>query len=65
MTQILIIPAFNEADRIATVLERVAAADTGCQVVVIDDGSADDTGVIARRRGATVLRRHPARWCNP
>ena len=58
MTPVLIIPAFNEADRIATVLERVAAAGTGCQVVVVDDGSADDTAAIARRCGATVLH-HP------
>ena len=58
MTPVLIIPAFNEADRISTVLERVAAADTGCQVVVVDDGSADDTAAIARRCGATVLH-HP------
>jgi len=55
---ILIIPAFNEGERLQAVLERVTAADTGCEVVVVDDGSHDDTGAVAARAGATVLR-HP------
>jgi glycosyltransferase involved in cell wall biosynthesis len=55
---VLVIPAFNEGARLAHVLEAVAAADTGCEVVVIDDGSRDDTGAIAARCGAAVVR-HP------
>jgi glycosyltransferase involved in cell wall biosynthesis len=58
MKSVLIIPAFNEADRIGAVLEHVATADVGCDVVVVDDGSSDETGAVARRHGARVLR-HP------
>jgi glycosyltransferase involved in cell wall biosynthesis len=55
---VLIIPAYNEAPSLGSVLERVAAADAGFEVVVVDDGSQDSTAEIAARAGATVLR-HP------
>lgn len=55
---VLIIPAYNEAETLHGVLERVALADAGYEVVVVDDGSQDDTAEIAKRAGATVLR-HP------
>jgi glycosyltransferase involved in cell wall biosynthesis len=38
-----IIPAFNEGRTIATVVERVRALPFGKQIVVVDDGSTDDT----------------------
>ncbi|MBW3546929.1 MAG: glycosyltransferase family 2 protein [Actinobacteria bacterium] len=54
----VVIPARNEA---ATVVANVAAA-RGCrfsrQVVVVDDGSSDDTAERAGAAGARVLRRH-------
>lgn len=57
MTQLaVVIPAYNEADRIA---DTVAAATTlpGVDfVTVIDDGSRDGTDRIARQAGASVLR---------
>ena len=52
----VIIPAWNEADRItATVLaaSKLAGADV---VVVVDDGSADDTATRAAAAGAAVVR---------
>ena len=52
---VLIIPAYNEEEALHDVLVRVAEADSGCEVVVVDDGSQDDTGNIAARAGATVL----------
>ncbi len=56
-----LIPAFNEAATIAQVLERLDALDLDKQVIVIDDGSADDTAEIAeswgrRNAGLTVIR---------
>src|SRR6056297_857910 len=47
------IPAYNAATSIGEVVERVAAfAD---DVVVVDDGSADETAVRAREAGASVV----------
>lgn len=55
---VLIIPAYNEAATLAQVLSDVSLAETGCEVVVIDDGSQDGTSAIAERAGARVIR-HP------
>jgi glycosyltransferase involved in cell wall biosynthesis len=52
----VVIPARNEADRIrATVTAAAGLAGVGL-VVVVDDGSADATGDLARRAGAAVMR---------
>jgi glycosyltransferase involved in cell wall biosynthesis len=55
---VLIIPAYNEGERLEELLERIAEAASACEVVLVDDGSDDETGPIAARAGATVLR-HP------
>jgi len=57
-TTLLLIPAFNEAEHLPAVLEAVASARLGCEVVVIDDGSSDATAAVAARHGARVIR-HP------
>jgi|ERR1035437_6857251 glycosyltransferase involved in cell wall biosynthesis len=49
-----LIPAFNEASYIANVVE--GARQQVDKVVVIDDGSGDETAQIARTAGATCLR---------
>ncbi len=49
-----LIPAYNEAGRVAEVV--AAAARAVSRVVVIDDGSADATGEVARQAGAEILR---------
>ena len=55
MTKIcILIPVLNEAQTIATVVSSLRAQNL--DVVVIDDGSTDDSGAIARRNGATVIR---------
>jgi len=53
MTPLLLIPAFDEA---ATVARVVAAARRHGPVLVVDDGSGDDTASVARAAGAEVLR---------
>ena len=55
----VIIPVYNEEDRIGGVLERFAPGLVD-EVVVIDDGSTDATGSILAASGATVIR-HPVR----
>jgi len=55
-TIMVAIPAFNEGAMIADVVASAAThADT---VLVVDDGSSDDTGKIASEAGADVVR-HP------
>ena len=51
-----LIPAWNEGPRIGGVLKAVANHPRLAQVIVIDDGSTDDTGAVARSFGVTVLR---------
>lgn len=53
---IALIPAYNEAARVGDVVTK--ARPSVDQVVVIDDGSADETSASAERAGAMVIR-HP------
>jgi glycosyltransferase involved in cell wall biosynthesis len=59
----IVIPAYNEAGAIrgtiASIDQALAGAFTGgLEILVVDDGSTDDTGAIAAGSGATVAR-HP------
>jgi glycosyltransferase involved in cell wall biosynthesis len=51
-----LIPAYNEANTIGEVLDRIAALGLDAQVVVVDDGSTDATAAIAEEKGAQVIR---------
>ena len=51
-----LIPAYNEAATIGEVLRRIAMLDLDAQVIVVDDGSSDETAAIAEAAGATVVR---------
>lgn len=53
---IAVIPGYQEGPRIAAV---VAAARQYLPVVVVDDGSTDDTAAQAEAAGATVIRQAP------
>jgi len=52
---LVVIPALNEAGRVGKVIAG-AREHGGADVVVIDDGSTDDTAAVAALHGATVLR---------
>lgn len=52
----VVIPARNEADRIRQTVTAAAGLPGVGLVVVVDDGSRDGTGTVARRAGAVVLR---------
>lgn len=56
---IALVPAHNEAPRIAAVVEGLVRQ--GLPVLVVDDGSVDATGDVARDAGAQVLRLEPNR----
>ncbi|MDR2587411.1 MAG: glycosyltransferase family 2 protein [Coriobacteriales bacterium] len=51
-----LIPAFNEADTIAATVAAVRGLEGVERVLVIDDGSTDETAAIARQAGAELLR---------
>ena len=53
-----IVPAYNEAASIGRVVAELRHRAAGFDVLVIDDGSTDDTADIARAAGAEVVR-HP------
>ncbi|MCS6936693.1 MAG: glycosyltransferase family 2 protein [Candidatus Bipolaricaulota bacterium] len=50
-----VIPAYNEAERIAAVLEPLKRVPAVRQVIVVDDGSTDGTAHVARHHGAQVI----------
>jgi len=56
VTVVAIVPAKDRADRIAATVAALVSLDAIDRVVVVDDGSADDTASRASRAGATVLR---------
>jgi glycosyltransferase involved in cell wall biosynthesis len=54
----VVIPAFNEAAAIGRVVSGLRAAGRWHEILVIDDGSSDETGAVASAAGAIVVR-HP------
>jgi glycosyltransferase involved in cell wall biosynthesis len=54
----VIIPAFNEDDIIADIVNRVKSLHPDFDVLVIDDGSTDNTAAEAQKAGASVYS-HP------
>ncbi|MEP6757307.1 MAG: glycosyltransferase, partial [Chthonomonadales bacterium] len=52
----VVIPAFNEAERIGETLRAIQSGGFAGEIIVVDDGSSDATADIAERLGATVLR---------
>lgn len=55
---VVVIPAKDEAARIVATIEAVRRIPDVAAVVVVDDGSGDDTGRLAAEAGAAVVR-HP------
>jgi len=57
-TTSVIVPAFNEGPAVAEVVTALRAAAGWREIIVIDDGSSDDTSTRAASAGARVVR-HP------
>lgn len=54
----VIIPAFDESGSIAELIGEIKKKYPDCEVVIIDDGSSDDTADVAAKAGALVYS-HP------
>jgi glycosyltransferase involved in cell wall biosynthesis len=54
----IVIPAYNEGASIGAVVSELLASASWHEVIVVDDGSSDDTGANATAAGARVIR-HP------
>lgn len=54
MSVLVIIPAYNESQKIGSIVR--AVRERGYDIVVVDDGSSDETYNEAQRAGAKVLR---------
>ncbi len=52
----IVIPTYNEAATIGDIIKRIRAVGSKFEIIVVDDGSADDTAAQARAAGATVIR---------
>jgi glycosyltransferase involved in cell wall biosynthesis len=57
----IVIPAKNESDRIQATVKAAADLPGADVLIVVDDGSRDDTAAAAESAGAMVLR-HPRNW---
>lgn len=55
LRSIAIVPAYNEAESLGTVLEEIRAADPDLDVVVVNDGSTDASANVAAAAGAAVV----------
>lgn len=57
-TVTVVIPAFEEAAAVGVVVQSLRATANWREVLVIDDGSADETSIVAATAGARVIK-HP------
>jgi len=52
---LIVIPAYNEEEHIADVLRYVREIDLSADILVVNDGSTDETSAISKREGVSVL----------
>jgi len=52
----IVLPAKNEAAALAELLPRLRKAQPGAEIIVVDDGSSDDTATICTHSGVTTVR---------
>lgn len=58
MKPIAVIPTYNEADNIISMIDRLQSAVPGIAILVVDDGSPDGTADLAQSRVEVLKRTH-------
>ncbi|MEB2529386.1 glycosyltransferase, partial [Kocuria rosea] len=53
---LIVMPAWNESEAIGDTIRDIQRVEPGMDILVVDDGSRDDTARIAAEAGAVVLR---------
>ena len=53
---LIVIPSFNEEESLPAVLDALGTLVPPSSIVVVDDGSTDDTSAVAVRRGVRLIR---------
>jgi glycosyltransferase involved in cell wall biosynthesis len=56
LRRLAIVPAYNEAEAIESVISELRAVDPELEIVIIDDGSTDGTAARAEKLGVDVVR---------
>ncbi|TDK30048.1 glycosyltransferase family 2 protein [Luteimonas terrae] len=51
----IVLPAKNEAEGLRRTLPKLATCQPGAELIVVDDGSTDETAEVARQHGACVV----------
>lgn len=51
----VVVPAYNEEARLGASLDRIRTSLPNAELLVVDDGSVDETAALARRKGVRVL----------
>jgi glycosyltransferase involved in cell wall biosynthesis len=54
-TTLIIVPAWNEGESVGNTVREIVSQPEAWDILVVDDGSLDDTAACAREAGATVL----------
>src|SRR6266702_1820858 len=60
---LIIVPAWNEAESVGDVVREIRGELPEADVLVVDDGSADDTARLAQQAGAPVSRLRATTRC--
>ncbi|HNM98659.1 MAG TPA: glycosyltransferase, partial [Marmoricola sp.] len=55
---VMVVPTYNEADNLPHVVRRILLAVPDAEILVVDDNSADGTGLIADQLAAADARVH-------
>lgn len=59
MKLLVALPCYNEAEKIQKVIQEIPSSFEGIderRILVVDDGSADETALLAHEAGAVVIR---------